>query len=50
MWRIGDLPNSRDLYLQIVGETFDPEPPQLRSEPEEFDVGLDALVAAQFIG
>jgi hypothetical protein len=51
MWRIGDLPNTRDLYLMIVGETFDPEPPPVHQEvEEEDDVGLDDLVAAQFIG
>jgi hypothetical protein len=50
MWRVGDLPNTRDLYLQIVGETFDPEPPQARPELEEVDASLDDLVAIQFIG
>jgi len=49
MWRVGDLPNTRDLYLQIVGETFDPEPPEARQAPQEMDVGLDDLVAAQFL-
>jgi hypothetical protein len=50
MWRVGDLPNTRNLYLQIVGETFDPEPPEVREPEPDVDVSLDDLVAAQFIG
>jgi hypothetical protein len=52
LWRVADLPRPRDLYLQIVGETFEPEAAEARGLPVlmEDDAGLDELVAAQFIG
>jgi hypothetical protein len=47
LWRVADLPDPRDLYLQIVGETFEPGVASLR-QPAPVDTGLDDLLAAQF--
>lgn len=51
LWRVGDLPVPRDLYLQIVGETFEPGAELRRAAAlAEEDDSLDDVVAAQFIG
>ena len=49
LWRVADLPEPHDIYLQIVGETFEPGVASLRSPAIE-DVGIDDMLAAQFIG
>ena len=49
LWRVSDLPEPRDIYLQIVGETFEPGAGAGRA-PAPVDAGIDDLLAAQFIG
>jgi hypothetical protein len=45
LWRVTDLPRPRDLYLQIVAETFEPEP-EPRHLPAQLDDSLDDMLAA----
>jgi hypothetical protein len=50
LWRVTDLPRPRDLYLQIVAETFEPESPEPRHLPAQLDDSLDDLLAAPAAG
>lgn len=47
LWRISDLPRANDLYLRVIGETFEPEPEVRRAaEPVEAEADLDDFFAA----
>ena len=46
LWRVTDLPRPRELYQQIVAETFEPEPPEPRNLPAQLNDSLDDMLAA----
>jgi hypothetical protein len=49
LWRVADVPSPRTVYLQIVGETFDPQPLELPYLPAEVEESLDGLMIAEAI-
>jgi len=47
LWRVADVPDARTVYLQIVGDTVDLQPPEQAYLPTEVEETLDGLLAIE---